>query len=140
MSTFYSINNNAQPVPRKICHKILNAILDVGQRRRKLASHAFTNANAGKLGSESLQGKHNAEIYMSLNSFFDKLKEARVPFVTWFIRGETVTTMQDDNPDDVALPPHFSKRCHYENWCLQIGWKVACISQSKGICVYVKEL
>ena len=41
--------------------------------------------------------------------------------------------MRDDNPDDVALPPNFTKRQLYAKWCWSRGHKVVMKSRSEGI-------
>ena len=73
------------------------------------------HGHKGKKGCTINRGKKVA--YASLRTFFAELQEEGLPFATRLIQERTGLTTRDDNPDDVALPPHFTKHQLYTKWC-----------------------
>ena len=120
------------PIPM-ICRNALQGLLNEGRKSWKTAmlGPAFIHAGIGRTGDDSSRGKHNLEIYYSLNIFFTELKQEALPFATRIIREETGTTTRDDDPDDLVLPPHISKHQCYARWCYSRGWKVEKLSSAK---------
>ena len=75
-------------------------------------------------GALSSRGKSFLEITNSMQAFFVILATEGLPFATRIVREETGMTVRDDNPDEVVLAPHVSKRQCYARWCFGRGWIV----------------
>ena len=120
--------------PRMICIHTICAILGVGRRKLHEAKNkqVFRHAFKDRTGDETNRGIISLKWKPSLIEFFEKLKGEGVPFATRAVREETGTTLRDDNPDDVALPPHVTKRQCYARWCYEQGWIVKLINRSMG--------
>ena len=115
-----------EPPPR-ICRNALQGLLNAGRILWDTAMKGpgVIDKRNGKKGLDSSRGKHNIEIYHSLNLFFTELKQEALPFATRIIRDETGTTTRDDDPDDLVLPPHISKHQCFARWCYSRGWMVS---------------
>ena len=109
-----------------ICKNALLNLLNEGRGswETALKGPQVMDKRVGKYGPDSCKGKANIEIYMSLNNFFNELKQEALPFATRIIRDETGTTTRDDNPNEVVLSPHVSKHSCFARWCYSRGWKV----------------
>ena len=108
-----------------ICRNALFAILNVGRKRIVTITRnvTFQHALTNKTGSRSSKGKYADKTYgPSLSIYFANLKEEGAPFATRQIRELAGLTYRDEDPDDVYLPPHMSKRRMYEKWCWEQGW------------------
>ena len=118
---------------RLICRNALLGFLNEGRKSwlSAMKGPAFVHAGLGKKGILSGRGKANIEVYESLNTFFSELKQEAQPFATRIIREQTGLTTRDDDPDDVLLPPHFSKHQMYARWCYSQGWIVEKASSAK---------
>ena len=92
---------------------------------------AIINAKSGKMGVLSSKGKIHIELYVTLNSFLDKLANEGLPLATRLVQEETVLTTRDDDPDDAVLPPHMRKHQFYARCCYQMGWMMAKKVKSK---------
>ena len=95
-----------------ICRNALFNVLNVGKRMAKTAATdpGKKHGNTGKTGAENNRGKKYVAVQQSLHSFFTDLKEEGLPFATRMVREKTGLVTRDDDPNDVALPPHLSKR------------------------------
>eukprot|EP00957_Ditylum_brightwellii_P210569 15365121-Ditylum_brightwellii.AAC.1 len=78
-------------------------------------------------------GKNQMEMYASLDEYFNELKSKAVPFAMRMVCDECGMTTRDDNPDEVALPPHMTQTKCYHGWCYKCGWKVKKASSAKTI-------
>ena len=116
----------------KVCRNAITGILDIG---RRLLESSLRNPGKkhGHTGAESNNRKALTEVYESMDVFFEKLKTEAQPFATRIIREETGTTTRDDDPDDVSLPPYFTKHKIYAMWCFERGRVVAIKSKAQGI-------
>ena len=115
---------NRSGATEDVCINAMTSILNIGRRKldstKKKTNH--THGNSGKTGLQSGKGKALRVVNESLHSYFGRLKEESTPFATRVIREEVGTSTRDDNPDDVCLPPHMSKRRCYKRWCYERGW------------------
>eukprot|EP00957_Ditylum_brightwellii_P146870 11181402-Ditylum_brightwellii.AAC.1 len=93
----------------------------------------------GKLSNSSSCGREIRGVNLSLEFFFNKLKEEAPPFATWIIREKVGMSTRDDDPDNVVLPPHITKRGCYARWCYSQGWKVHFKSMAKSILKLLDE-
>jgi hypothetical protein len=114
--------------PIMVCKNGLQGLLCIG---RKLWTSLIKNpgqvhGNTGKAN----KSKPFAEVYVSLTTFFEALEKEGSPFATRIIREETGTTMRDDDPNEVCLPPHITKHKCYARWCWERGWKVSKVSRT----------
>ena len=114
--------------PIMVCKNGLQGLLCIG---RKLWTSSIKNpgqvhGNTGKAN----KSKPFAEVYVSLTTFFEALEKEGSPFATRIIREETGTTMRDDDPNEVCLPPHITKHKCYARWCWERGWKVFKVSRT----------
>ena len=102
-----------------LCVNALHAVLDVGRVQTDGArkNNSFLHGLVGRTGFNSNRGKGSVNWKISLDSFFEELKEISMPFATRIVRKETGTTKRDNNPNDVMLPPHLGKRKLYAKWC-----------------------
>ena len=127
------VANGGEEVPEEeeimVCRNALTGILCVGRRM-------FTKAmnNPGQVHKNTGKRSNNThcliEAYESLDAFFSVLAEEGAPFATRIIREEVGLTIRDDNPNDVALPPHMTKRKCYARWCWESGWRVTLKSRT----------
>ena len=106
-----------------ICRNALMELLCVGRRMWTTAMNCpgMVHKATGKRSNRTIA---LGEAYESLNSFFADLAQEAAPFARRVIREETGMTVRDDNPNDVALPPHMTKRRCYARWCWERGWRV----------------
>lgn len=106
----------------KLCRNGLANILNVGSDlwNSAVKAPAKKHGNTGKKN----KSKGFEEAKDSLNAFFERLKDEAAPFPTKLIRSETGNVVRYDNPDEVALPPHYSKHRCYARWCWERGWIV----------------
>ena len=124
---FYRVPGGVETFDHTICKNALCRMLGVG---RKLWSTSMKSADErihgakGKIDHVSSRGKEMREVNLSLDSFFDLLKDEALPFATRIIRDEVGMSARDDDPDDVLLPPNITKRGCYVRWCYSRGWKV----------------
>jgi hypothetical protein len=123
------------PLSKNICRHALMTLLDIGDDLWKTAIENPTHINTlkGKKGVLSNKGKSNAEMYDSLSQFFENLKEEALPFATRIVRDESGTNTRDDDPDEIAIPPHLTKHKCYSWWCYERGWKVKKFSSAQTI-------
>ena len=124
-----------------VCRNTIYNMLHVGSRMLKGAMESPTKPHklANKKGSQSNAGKRFEGINFSLYCFFHDLAEQGLPFATRVVREKSGMKSRDDNPEDVALPPHMTKRQLYAQWCWQRGWKVVMDSRSEGSYVNTKN-
>ena len=66
----------------------LTGLLDTGRKfvNTTMRNPAKINAKRGKKGVLSSKGKANIELYVTLNSFFDKLANEELPFAMRLVR------------------------------------------------------
>ena len=131
-----------EPIPDHfICRHAVFAMLNVGRKLQDSATKSPTkkHGNAGKKGADNNRGKKYIDAHASLHSFFTELKEEALPFATRLIREKTGMVTRDDDPDNVALPPHLSKRQIYAKWCWSRGHKVVLESTNRSIHVRVED-
>ena len=107
----------------RVCRNALCGILNIRYAKWR---HVVKNDHSphklkGRKGNDSCKGKGNVEIYNSLHEFFNELKDEASPFATRVICEETGTTTRDDDPDEVSLPPSYSKHRVYAMWCWKRG-------------------
>jgi hypothetical protein len=125
-----------------ICKNATGNLLSIG--RKLFATAGGLNAlkpdgKKGRTGTDSNKGKYYIEIYDSLHDFFVELEKEGLQFSTRIIREETGTTTRDDNPEELVLPPHISKRSCYGRWCYSRGWNLVKKSSAKTTYAPVKE-
>jgi hypothetical protein len=119
----------------KICRDALVDILGLG---RIYWSTCLQHALNNTLPDYKLKGrttnrkrKWDATYFDSLVVHFEELRKEAVPIATRFVRERTgETTTRDDNEKVEALPPSFTKRQCYYNYCASRGVKVT--SNNKG--------
>ena len=89
----------------------LTGLLDIGRKfvNTAISNPAIINAKRGKMGVLSSKGKANIYLYVTLNSFFEKLANEGLPFATRLVQEKARLTTRNNDPDDVVLPPHMSK-------------------------------
>lgn len=130
------IHENGQDLEQDsimICRNALMGLLGIGHRMWKTAvvDPLAVHGNAGKRSNYT---KMYEEVYHSLDDFFCNLANEGTPFATRIIREESGLTTRDDNPDEVALPPHMSKHRCYARWCWERGWKVS--KKNRALTIY----
>ena len=110
-----------------ICWNGLTRLLDIGRKfvNTAMRNSSIFNAKREKISvlSSKREGKH-WYIYVTLNSFCDKLSNEGLSFATRLVREETGLTAHDNDPDDVVLPPHMIKHWCYARWYYQMGCMV----------------
>ena len=73
-------------------------------------------------------------MYVSLDDYFEELREEGVPFAARIIREEFGLTTHDDDPDEVCLSPHLTKNRCYTIWCWKRCLKAA--KKPKALIIY----
>ena len=123
------------------CKNSVFNILHIGYRFNLSAKKETIPAHGliGRTGAQSCKGKSYSEIDTALHEFFQALSKEGLPFATRLVRERVGLTTRDDNPDDVSLPPHFSKRQLYAKWCWSRGWMVVKKSTQKTSYASIKD-
>ena len=124
-----------------VCRNSVMNILNVGRKMLVSARKdpSKEHGHFGKVGADTNRGRKFGEMDDSLHAFFIEVQSEGLPFATRIIREKTGLTTRDDDPDDVTLPPHMTKRRIYTRWCWSRGWKVEMKSRQKGIYCPSKE-
>lgn len=124
---------NQNIVSPMICRNALTGLLNVGRRMwvSSMKDLPLMHGNVGKKSNATIQLE---EVYQSLDIFFEKLSSEGSPCATPIIREEeSGLTNRDDNPDEVALPPHMTKHRCYGQWCWERGWKTKKLNRALTI-------
>jgi hypothetical protein len=106
----------------KICRDSLMDLLGIGKLYWKTCLHHAINNTIPeyKLKGKKTNWKRRWDemYYDSLVEHFEELRKEAGPIATRFVREKTgETTTRDDNEKVEALPPSFSKRQCYYNYC-----------------------
>eukprot|EP00957_Ditylum_brightwellii_P187808 14300049-Ditylum_brightwellii.AAC.1 len=122
---FPIFNNSESEFDAKLtCLNALTAILNVGHqklvtiKKKQNYEHAFK----GQTGENINRGKGSVGWRVSLEAFFEALKEETTPFATRVVCEQTETTYMDENPNDVMLLVYMGKHKVYSQWCWERGW------------------
>eukprot|EP00957_Ditylum_brightwellii_P209112 15360387-Ditylum_brightwellii.AAC.2 len=110
--------------PRMVCQNAMFGVLYIGRVKFESIKQGKTEHGLKNcVGTASCRGKKAVDWREYLKQYFEGLKSNEcTPFATRVIRELTGTTTRDDDPDNVALPPHMGKRKVYERWCYERGW------------------
>ena len=124
-----------------VCRNGVLGLLGIGRVAWKTAVMDPNKGYAMKdqHGALSSKGKSFVEIHNSMRAFFVELATEGLPFATRIIREETGMTLRDDNPDEVVLAPHVSKRQCYARWCFGRGWIVEKKNSATSVMMKLSE-
>eukprot|EP00536_Pseudo-nitzschia_multiseries_P018649 jgi/Psemu1/56614/gm1.56614_g len=122
----------------RVCKYAVTVILDWGRRKWETC---LKNLQENTTPSHGLKGKRpnntrqfdNSDIVEDLADFFDDLKKLGQPQSTRILHIETGVGLRDREEVVVDLPPSYSKRSLYYQFCYDHGWNVTLKKNSNSV-------
>eukprot|EP00536_Pseudo-nitzschia_multiseries_P006898 jgi/Psemu1/16408/gm1.16408_g len=122
----------------RVCRYAISVLLDWGRRKWETC---YRNLEDNTTPTHGLKGKRpnntiefdDSTIVEDLVNFFDELKELGQPQSTRIMRVETGVGLRDGEEGVVELPPSFSKRSIYYQFCHDWGWTVKSKKNSNSV-------
>ena len=120
-----------------MCVNAFTALYNIGKKKMKrllLQAPGCFVADHGNVGKQSVK-KNNVEAYDDLRERLQYLRDNySTPFATRVVRNEAGFLDTKDDGKAVYLPPSFSMRNEWKEWCYERGWTIKHKCRSKAIC------